>query len=59
VVEDTIHTTREQGDAAKTTEYRSEGPLNYANAIRTGIPAPLTKILACSEAQTRQILIDR
>ncbi|KAG1750782.1 hypothetical protein EDB19DRAFT_1904179 [Suillus lakei] len=46
VVEDTIRATREQGSADKATESRSEGPLNYANAVRTGIPAPLTKILA-------------
>lgn len=59
VVEDTICATREQGNADKATESRSEGPLNYTNAVRTGIPASLIKILAHSEAQTRQILIDR
>ncbi|KAG2133230.1 uncharacterized protein EDB93DRAFT_1254897 [Suillus bovinus] len=42
------------------TELRgSEGPRTYADAIKAGTPAQLTKILARNEAQTRQILIDR
>ncbi|KIK34515.1 hypothetical protein CY34DRAFT_17660 [Suillus luteus UH-Slu-Lm8-n1] len=38
---------------------RSDGPLSYAAITKAGIPAPLTKILARSDAQDRQILIDR
>ncbi|KAG1718726.1 hypothetical protein EDD22DRAFT_963688 [Suillus occidentalis] len=37
----------------------SEGPRSYAAVTKTGIPAQLTKLLSCSEAQSRQILIDR
>ncbi|KAG1794808.1 uncharacterized protein HD556DRAFT_1236238, partial [Suillus plorans] len=36
-----------------------EGTRTYAHAARTNAPPPLTKILARSEAQARQILIDR
>jgi hypothetical protein len=38
---------------------RSEGPLSYAAAAKAGVPLALTKLLARSEAQSRQILIDR
>ncbi|KAG2742527.1 hypothetical protein P692DRAFT_20673938, partial [Suillus brevipes Sb2] len=37
----------------------SEGPRSYAAVTKTGIPAQLTKLLSRSEAQSRQILIDR
>jgi transcriptional regulator of met regulon len=46
-------------DAGTTKARRPEGSYTYANAVQANIPAPLTKILARSEAQTRQILIDR
>jgi len=36
-----------------------EGPRTYANAVKSNTPPALMKILARSEAQTRQILIDR
>ncbi|KAG1886671.1 hypothetical protein F4604DRAFT_1675544 [Suillus subluteus] len=37
----------------------SDGPRSYASVTKAGIPAPLNKILAHSDAQARQILIDR
>ncbi|KAG2739812.1 hypothetical protein P692DRAFT_20755281, partial [Suillus brevipes Sb2] len=45
--------------AASSIPARSDGPLSYATITKTGIPSPLTKILARSDAQDRQILIDR
>jgi len=37
----------------------SNGPRSYADATKANIPAPLTKILSCSEGQSRQILLDK
>ncbi|KAG1879041.1 hypothetical protein F4604DRAFT_1998595 [Suillus subluteus] len=47
--------------AQQNTEENSEsqGPCSYAVATKMGIPTPLTKLLSRSEAQARQILIDR
>jgi hypothetical protein len=38
---------------------RSDRPKTYSSTTRETIPTPLTKILACSEAQAHQIMIDR
>ncbi|KAG2739613.1 hypothetical protein P692DRAFT_201873047 [Suillus brevipes Sb2] len=43
---------------AKKTETPS-GPLSYASVTKTGMPTPLTRLLSCSEAQARQILISK
>jgi len=43
-------------DMPKVTQ--SEGMRTYANAAKSNAPPPLTKLLACSEAQARQILLD-
>lgn len=43
----------------RTSNARSDGPRTFADAAKTNIPTPLTKVLARSEAQARQILVDR
>jgi len=49
----------QQRDPDTMTVKQPEGLHTYANAVRANAPPLLTKILARSEAQTRQILIDR
>ncbi|KAG1816660.1 uncharacterized protein BJ212DRAFT_1480533 [Suillus subaureus] len=52
-----LNVTKASQDMPKATQ--PEGMHTYVNAVKTNAPPPLTKLLACGEAQARQILLDR
>jgi hypothetical protein len=48
-----------QAKHTETLPNQSKGPISYASVTKTGMPAPLTRILSRSEAQAKQILISK
>lgn len=48
-----------QAKHTETPSNQSKGHISYASATKSGMPASLTRLLSCSEAQSRQILISK
>jgi hypothetical protein len=55
----TVTTAMNHHAQAGVTGIGSEGPRSYAAVAKSTIPIPLTKLLSCTEGQSRQILTDR